>query len=114
MIKINAGKKTVDNNLLCYIKSVENSGAGEILINSIDRDGTYTGYDISLIKTVSSLVTIPVIASGGAGSRSDFKNAIVDGNASAVAAGSMFVFHGEKRAVLINYPDKKQKDVEAA
>lgn len=86
-----------------FVKRMEILGAGEILLNSIDRDGTYVGYDNHLIEMVSQVVSIPVIASGGAGSIEDFKNAIKSG-ASAVAAGSMFVFHGKHRAVLINYP----------
>jgi cyclase len=87
---------------------MESMGAGEILINSIDRDGTMKGYDIELIKNVSNKVNIPVIASGGAGKLEDFSDAINEGNASAAAAGAFFVFIGRKRAVLINYPNKKE------
>jgi cyclase len=83
---------------------MESAGAGEILLNSIDRDGTMQGYDIALVRTVSQSVNIPVIACGGAGSLADFATAVKEGGASAVAAGSMFVFHGKHRAVLINYP----------
>ena len=86
---------------------MENKGAGEIIINSIDKDGTMSGYDIELIKSVSSAVTIPVVATGGAGSVNDFKAAI-DANASAVAAGSIFVYHGPRNAVLINYPSREE------
>ena len=89
---------------------VEESGAGEILINSIDRDGTMKGYDIELIKTAVSEVKIPVIACGGAGSIKDLKEGINKGHASAVAAGSMFVFHGKRRAVLINFPLRQELD----
>ena len=105
----NSGEKYVKRNLIEYIKEVEEKGAGELFINSIDRDGTYIGYDIDLIKSISNVVSVPVIACGGAGKMSDFKSAVIDGNASAVSAGSMFVFHGEKRAVLINYPNKQEK-----
>lgn len=87
-----------------YAKMMEEAGAGEILINSIDRDGTMTGYDTELIKAVSSSVRIPVIACGGAGSLNDFAAAVRSGGASAAAAGSFFVFHGKRRAVLITYP----------
>jgi cyclase len=83
-------------------------GAGEILINSIDRDGTKKGYDINLIESISSAVRIPVIAMGGAGSFDDFMKVVKEGGASAVAAGSLFVFVGRKNAVLINYPDKAE------
>ena len=74
------------------------------MINSIDRDGLMEGYDIELIKNVSQSVKIPIIACGGAGKLSDFKEAVQIGGASAAAAGSFFVFHGKRRAVLITYP----------
>jgi len=83
-------------------RSVE-AGAGEILLNSVDRDGTLSGMDLELIKEVSSLLSVPLVAAGGAGSLQDMKNA-VDAGASAVAAGAFFVFHGPHRAVLITYP----------
>lgn len=83
---------------------VEKLGAGELLINSIDRDGTMSGYDIGLIRMISESVTIPVIACGGAGSIDHFVEALKYGQASAVAAGSFFVFQGNHRAVLISYP----------
>jgi cyclase len=78
-----------------YAKKIENEGAGEILINSIDRDGVMEGYDIELIKAISSSVRIPIIACGGAGNLNDFSLAVKEGGASAVAAGSFFVFHGK-------------------
>ncbi|MFT3949711.1 MAG: AglZ/HisF2 family acetamidino modification protein [Agriterribacter sp.] len=89
-----------------YAKRMENAGAGEILLNSIDRDGTYSGFDLELIKTVSQSVNIPVVAIGGASSIEDFYKAIQHG-ASAVAAGSMFVFQHPHNAVLISYPSQK-------
>ena len=87
---------------------MEAMGAGEILINSIDRDGTRKGYDIDLIKAVTNSLTIPVIACGGAGKIEDCIEAIHIGNASAVSAGSLFVFHGKRQAVLINFPAKDE------
>lgn len=81
--------------------------APEILINSIDRDGTMQGYDIPLIDAISAAVRIPVIACGGAGSLTDLGKAINAG-ASAAAAGSLFVFKGPHRAVLINYPSQDE------
>lgn len=84
---------------------MESMGAGEILINSIDRDGTMSGYDVPLIKSVADAVSIPVLACGGAGTLQDFYNAVHLGGASAVVAGSMFVFHGKHRAVLISFPE---------
>lgn len=87
---------------------MESLGAGEIFINSIDRDGTMQGYDIELIKRVSNAVSIPVIACGGAGKLEDFARAVTEGRASAVAAGSFFVYHGRRRAVLINFPTENE------
>jgi len=85
-------------------RSVVNAGAGEIIIQSIDREGTMKGYDIDLIKLVSKAVNVPVVASGGAGSQEHLREAILKGGASAVTAGSMFVFKGKHRGILINYP----------
>lgn len=90
-----------------FAKKMEELGAGEILLNSIDRDGTYRGYDEELISKVSHAVEIPVIALGGASSVTDFKKAML-GGASAVSAGSMFVFKRPHRAVLISYPSNKE------
>jgi len=89
---------------VAYARRIEDAGAGEILINSIDRDGVMEGFDIELIKSISNSIRIPVIACGGAGTLNDFKLAVKEGGASAVAAGSFFVFHGKRRAVLITYP----------
>lgn len=88
-------------------KKMEALGAGEILLNAIDKDGTMLGYDGKLIEQVSRQISLPLIAAGGAGKTSDFPAAVNHG-ASAVAAGSMFVFHGKHRAVLITYPDRKE------
>ena len=94
-----------------FAKRVEDSGAGEILLTSIDCDGTMKGYDLELVRKVASEVGIPVIASGGAGSVRDFGLAVREG-AAAVAAGAMFVFHGPHRAVLITYPSQSELDRE--
>lgn len=91
-----------------YAKKVEMMGAGEILINSIDRDGMMEGYDTKIIELIAREVNIPVIACGGAGKMLDFKNLINKTQVSAVAAGSLFVFHGSRNAVLINYPTKEE------
>jgi len=91
-----------------HAKRVEQLGAGEIMITSIDKEGTRKGYDIENIRKISSIMSIPIIASGGADSINDFKIAIKEANASAVAAGTMFTFVGAKRAVLINYPKKEE------
>lgn len=85
-------------------RRAESLGVGEILLTSIDAEGSMAGYDIELLAKVSQAVNIPVIASGGAGNLKDFHTAVREGHVSAVAAGSMFVFHGPHRAVLITYP----------
>jgi cyclase len=82
------------------------AGAGEIVVNSIDRDGAMKGYDLTLIQRVAAAVNVPVIALGGASCVNDFAAAVYTGGAAAVAAGSLFVFHGKHRAVLITYPDR--------
>jgi imidazole glycerol-phosphate synthase subunit HisF len=86
-----------------HIRNLVGSGAGEILLNSVDRDGLMAGYDLELIRTVTRMVNVPVVACGGAGTVEHLLQGIRDGGASAVAAGSMFVFHGKHRAVLISY-----------
>ena len=91
-----------------FAKRMEDAGAGEILLNAIDRDGTMKGYDLELIQRVSSAVRIPVIACGGAGSVEDLGAAVKIGGAAAVAAGSLFVFHGRHRAVLISFPSRAE------
>lgn len=83
---------------------MEELGAGELLLTSIARDGTMLGYDLELIRRVARSVRVPVVASGGASSIQDLKAAVKQGGASAAAAGSMFVFQGRNRAVLISYP----------
>lgn len=90
-----------------YAKRLEDAGAGEIFLNSIVRDGMMTGYDCELIREVSDCVQVPVIACGGAGNLQDCRRAI-DNGASAAAAGSIFVFWGVNKAVLINYPDSAE------
>jgi cyclase len=88
---------------LDFARKAEDYGAGEIVVNDIHRDGEYTGYNLDLISEIASKVSVPVVALGGARGMEDFKAAVGAG-ASAVAAGSRFVFHGPHRAVLINYP----------
>jgi cyclase len=86
------------------------AGAGEIFLNSIDRDGTMQGYDLELIRSVVDAVGVPVIACGGAGTVEHLGEAIKRGGAAAVAAGSMVVYFGRNRAVLINVPEKEELD----
>lgn len=89
-----------------YVQHLVKSGVGEILINHIDCDGMMQGYDLKLIREIADSVEVPVIACGGAGNLKDMGRVIVEGHASAAAAGSLFVFWGENRAVLITYPNK--------
>lgn len=106
-VYINNGTKNIHHNPIEYAKKMEDLGAGELLINSIDKDGTYTGYDLDLIESVSKKISIPIIACGGASSIEDFRAAVERG-ASATAAGSMFVYYGELKSVLINYPSQAE------
>lgn len=87
-----------------YVGNLLAAGVGEIFLNSIDRDGMMMGYDLQLIRHVANMVNVPVVACGGAGTVQHLKEAVKEGGATAVAAGSMFVFHGKLRGVLINYP----------
>jgi len=102
-----SGQKRVNRELRSLILQMQELGAGEVILTSIDRDGTMTGYDLALIREISNILTIPLVACGGAGTPEDFRLAVQAG-ASAVAAGSMFVFHGHQRAVLISYPEQKK------
>lgn len=86
---------------------MEQMGAGEIFLNSIDKDGAMEGYDLELIQRVASAVNVPLIACGGAGRIEDLGEAIKAG-ASAVAAGSLFVYQGKNRSVLINFPSHSE------
>jgi len=107
-VRIHGGRKPTDFHPVHLAKRMEDIGAGEILLTSIDRDGTMKGYDIDIIRAVSKGVDIPVIACGGAGKVDDFFRAVRLGGASAVAAGSMAVYQGTNRAVLINFPNEKE------
>jgi cyclase len=100
------GGKTSKYSPLEFAKLMGEMGAGEIILNAIDKDGTMAGYDWEEITKIANSVTTPVVALGGAGKTADLQKALAETNVSAVAAGSLFVFHGEQRAVLINYPDK--------
>lgn len=86
----------------------EKIGAGEIIINSIDNDGMMKGYDIELVRSVSDVVNIPVIAIGGAGGINDLKAILHEGHAHAAAGGSMFVYYGRLKAVLITAPNESE------
>ena len=91
-----------------WAREAEDLGAGEIMIHAMDRDGTMTGYDLELVRQVSDAVSVPVIACGGAGSVEDFRHGFDRGKAHALAAGSLFVYHGPRKAVLVNYPSRAE------
>ncbi len=101
-----SGTKSASSNPVEWAKILEENGVGEIMINSIDADGTWSGYAYDIIKQVSSNISVPLIACGGAGSLDDLQAAVHNG-ASAVAAGSMFVFQKKGMGVLINFPTGK-------
>jgi cyclase len=105
---IYSGKKSTNHNPVTFARLMEDKGAGEIVINSIDHDGMMEGYDIDLIRRISEAVRVPVVALGGAGNYEDLRQAVVKGFASATGAGSLFVYHGPRHAVLINYPERSQ------
>jgi len=106
-ISTHGGNKSTKINSIAWATKMEEMGAGEILLNSIDRDGTMEGYDLELTKKVSEAVSIPVIACGGAGKYEDIGK-VVEAGASAVTAGSLFVYQGKNRSVLINFPTRKE------
>lgn len=107
-----SGSKSTKYSPLEFAGLMEQNGAGEIIIQSIEKDGTMDGYDIELIKSVSTSVGIPVVALGGAGKAEDLIDAYRDGHANSLAAGSLFVYQSKKRGVLINYPEKKELNFE--
>ncbi len=104
----NCGMKKFGKPLFETIDETLSMGAGEIIINNIDRDGMLNGYDLQLLEEISNKINVPLIASGGAGSLADLKEGLNKGCADAVAAGSLFVFHGKRQAVLISYPDENE------
>lgn len=102
------GKEIVDISPVELARKAELLGAGEIFLNSIDQDGMMNGYDISLVKRVAGAVQIPVTACGGAGRIEDLRKVIQEGMAHAAAGGSMFVYYGRLKAVLITAPSEKE------
>lgn len=102
-VVIKSGTFDTGLDLQSHISSLIDAGVGELFFNDVLRDGTMTGYDIKFVKSISQ-APVPVVICGGAGSIDNLREAVFDGGATAVAVGSMFVFHGKHRAVLINYP----------
>ncbi|WP_026633043.1 AglZ/HisF2 family acetamidino modification protein [Dyadobacter alkalitolerans] len=103
-VYVAGGTKSTGISAVEWAQVMQAKGAGEIIVNSIEQDGKMEGYDLRLIKQVSQAVDVPVVALGGAGNLRDLNKAVRESYASAVAAGSLFVYHGPRRAVLVNYP----------
>ncbi len=102
------GKEIVEIAPTELAKKAENLGVGEIIINSIDQDGLMQGYDIQLVRSIADIVKVPVTAIGGAGRVQDLKKVLKEGHAHAAAGGSMFVYYGKLKAVLITAPEEKE------
>jgi imidazole glycerol-phosphate synthase subunit HisF len=107
---IHNGKKKTDKNLIEFAKLMEANGAGEIVVNSIDNDGVMKGYDLALIDKIRESISIPMTVLGGAGTLQDIGKVINKHGIIGVAAGSLFVFKGVYKAVLINYPSLEEKE----
>lgn len=105
------GRKVTGLDPVAYCGDAVRHGAGEILLTDIDREGTLRGYDLEFMRTVADAVSVPIIACGGASSLDDMVKVVREGGASAAAAGSLFVFHGHHRAVLINYPTRDELEM---
>lgn len=103
------GTKKTSIDPIKFVKKIEDLGAGEIVINSIDNDGTMKGYDLNLINSVREEISLPLTVLGGAGSINDIEKVISKHGIIGVAAGSQFVFKGKYRAVLINYLTANEK-----
>jgi len=102
---VRSGTKNTGWTPVAFAQEMQRLGAGEIILNSIQRDGSWDGYDLDLIRSVARAVTVPVVACGGAGCMDDFRRAVEHG-ASAVAAGSMFVYQKKNMGVLISFPEQ--------
>lgn len=104
------GTGNTGKSLVTALKAAESVGAGEILVNSIDNDGVMKGYDLPLGRVVRDSTKLPMTMLGGAGSLTDIGNLVRECGVIGAAAGSLFVFKGIYRAVLINYPSQAQKE----
>ena len=112
LVHIKGGTERMNISPLEAAKLAEDAGAGEVILQSIDRDGTMSGFDLPTIETVSRSLAIPVVALGGAGSIADFENLFRRTYVNGISAGSFFVFQGKHRGVLIRYPPIKDYNFE--
>lgn len=108
MVYSHSGTKKQRINPIDWARKLEELGAGELLITSIEQEGTWSGFDLELIGNIAKAVSIPVIAHGGAGSLEDIGDAVHKANASAIALGSMVVYQKKGMGVLVNFPDRKE------
>ncbi len=106
-VRSHSGNQTTKKNPVEWAKELESLGAGEILLTSIDQEGSWQGFDLDLVKSVTEAVNIPVIAHGGAGTIGHIEDVVQKAGASAVALGSMVVFQKKDMGVLINFPQKR-------
>lgn len=109
-VRTHQGKIDTKRSAVDVARDMERAGAGEILLYSIDRDGTWSGFDLNLVRDVSHAVGIPVIACGGAGELSHLRAVVNEAGASAVAIGSMAVFQAKDLGVLIKFPIRQQQE----
>lgn len=109
-IYMHATKSFAKMDLENYVKLIQDKGAGEIFVNSVDNDGVMEGYDFELLSRIAQISSIPVVACGGAANLKDLSKTVYCSGVSAVSAGSIFVFHGKHNAVLINYPKQEELD----
>ena len=107
-VVVHGDSRVVADSPAGWAKRAVDLGVGEIFVTSVDREGTGEGFDLELVAEVSEAVSVPVIAHGGAGQRCELALPVLESGASAVAAGSLFVFQSKERGVLINYPPRSQ------
>ena len=108
-VQTHGGTVNTGIDAVAWARSMERQGAGELLVTSIDRDGTWSGYDLQLIRQITSAVGVPVIACGGAGRLQDIGQ-VIRGGASAAAMGSMVVYQRKDLGVLVNFPSRSELD----
>lgn len=104
------GSIMIDDDIFDILRRIEDNGAGEVLLTSIDNEGMQCGYDIDLFQKLQNHISIPIIANGGCKNDLCFENLFSKTNISTAAASSFFVYYGSRNAVLINYPDEKKID----
>jgi cyclase len=109
-VLVGCGREKTGQSPVEWAQEAVARGAGELMITSMDREGSFEGYDRELVRTVAGAVPVPVIAQGGAGSVEEMREVIQSDGAAAAAAGALFVYRSKQRAVLINYPSREDLD----